>query len=259
MTTTTAGIEDQREALAKRYKLRLRNRLPQIAWALILAHIGLLIVVAVYYASFEITPAQHAWWHSVVPNGNLRHNIRDVAEGVLGGFLAKAVLWNHFKKSHQRAGRVFDKLHILEVPAALLTTAILGVAAFTGGYYILHALAIHTSSPYPTGSLWSRTSTLWNSNWDKKALGFLTAMIAARPMHAIFDDIQGYFAGRRVSLGRPPRFYAPVTFKNRYRYLLDNKQEVRHYSRATELVMPFLVLAGVGLAAWGYYILTYVA
>lgn len=248
----------------KKYKLGPLAHVLKLVWGAIFSHVGLLIVVALYYIIFETTGTMNNAWHHLVPNGNLRHEIRNVGEGVLGAFLAKGIMWNHFTKSHERAGRLFDFIQnrFRFLPAwlsAIVTTAIVFALAFWAGTSALHALSVHSSTGAVNGSLLHRTATLWNSNWDQKALGFLCAFLATRPMHAIFDDVQAYFAGRRASLGRKPHFWYPKAFKNRYKYLVAHPSQVRSYSAHVNLFMRFGVLAGIGLAAYGYYILTYVA
>jgi hypothetical protein len=126
--------------------------------AVTLAHIGMFIIVAVYYLGTQKIPAvKHYWDKTLVTNGDLRHSIRDVAEGVLGGFLAQAIVWNHFAKSHLKAGRIFDRLqdrfHIPEVPAALLASAIFGTIGFGILYFGLHVLHAHSTAHAATGSL----------------------------------------------------------------------------------------------------------
>lgn len=265
-----AKIPTQKE-LAKRYKVKLTSRPWLLIQALILAHVGTLIIVAIYYGLFETTNFMTTWWHHTVPDGDIRHNIRDVAEGVLGALLAKGVLWNHFTKSHQKSGRVYDWMHdkarIPMVPSALLATLVLTGAAFVlGTWFFHHAVPLHAASVQPTGSVWHRTSTLWNSNWDKKVLAFICTFLGSRPMHDIYDDAQGYFAGRRVSGVRKHHWWQritdklyPITFKNRVAYLMDHPSRVKPYSQHVDNIMRLIVLICVGLAAWGYYILTFIA
>lgn len=253
-----------RAELAKTYKLGPIAHVFKLIWGAVFSHVGLLIVVALYYLLFETTPEmKHLWDNVICPNSHLRHEIRNVGEGVLGAFLAKGIMWNRFTKSHQKAGRIFDFLHDrLRIPAtfsALLSTAALFASAFWFGTTLLHDLSIHASSGAVTGSLWHRTATLWNSNWDQKALGFLCAFLATRPMHSIFDDVQGYFAGRRVTLGKKARFWYPRAFKNRIAYLQANPTENRAYASHVSFFMRLGVFVGIGLAGYGYYILTYVA
>jgi hypothetical protein len=121
----------------------------------------------------------------------------------------------------------------------------------------LHSLSVHSTSRPVVGSLWNRTSTVWKSNWDKKALGFLAAVAARRPLHVLFDEAQAYFAGRRASDGTGLRWYHPPVFKARYNYLTENHHEVRHYPALLTYVVAVVVLASVALAGYGYYILTY--
>ena len=65
------------------------NHVELLVFAVILAHIGMLVVVALYYMAFELNGSATAWWHHTVTNSNLRHDIRDVVEGLFGGFLAQ--------------------------------------------------------------------------------------------------------------------------------------------------------------------------
>jgi hypothetical protein len=247
-----------------KYRVHTRSRILLLVEAAILAHVGVLIVAGLYYALFETTWFMHNWWHSLVPNGAIRHNIRDVGEGVLGAFLAKAVLWDHFTKSHQKSGRIFDwlheKLHIPTVPASLLATVVLAGGAFIGLSWVFdHVFTLHVATNAPAGSWWHRTETLWNSNWDKKVLAFVCAFVGSRPMHDVFDDIQGYFAARRNALKRKPHLWEPVTFRNRFAYLSDHPAEVRSYPTSLNIIVALVVIAGVAAASSGYYVLTYVA
>ncbi|MDQ6728206.1 MAG: hypothetical protein M3066_18900 [Actinomycetota bacterium] len=108
--------------------------------AVTLAHIGMFIVVALYYLLTQKNAAiKNFWDNTLVTNRDLRHSIRDVGEGILGGFLAQAIVWNHFAKSHLKAGRVLrrlhERLHVPEVPLALLASAVFGAIGFCALYY----------------------------------------------------------------------------------------------------------------------------
>ncbi len=231
--------------------------------AVVLAHFGVLIVAALYYLITQTNPTVKHWWDTTVTPASLRHDIRDVGEGVLASCLAQAIVWNPFKRSHQKTGRVFREMHErFRVPvglAAVVSAAAIGAVAFIVGEGILHLLPVHPTSRPPTGSLWNRTTTLWKSNWDKKALGFMAAFAARRPLHILFDEAQAYFAGRRASARKGVRFYHPPVFKARYNHLTENRYEVRHHSALLSYVMGVVVVAGVGLGGFGYYVLTYKA
>lgn len=239
----------------------IQNKVMLTIDAVVLAHVGVFIVAAVYYLVTQTNPSVKHWWDTTVTPAPLRHDIRDVGEGVLASCLAQAIVWNPFKRGHKKTGQVFRALHDrFRVPvglAAVVSAFLIGSVAFVVGEWILHLLSVHTISHRVTGSLWNRTSTLWKSNWDKKALGFIAALAARRPLHILFDDAQAYFAGRRASAGKGPRFYHPPVFKARYNHLLANHLEVRHYSTLLTYLMGIVVGAGVGLAGFGYYVLTY--
>lgn len=257
------AAEITREGLWKKYKLGPIQHVWRLIVGLVAVHVGTLVIVALYYLAFEINPSATHWWHSTVSNGDLRHTIRDVAEGVLGAFLAKAVVWNHFTKKHVTSGRVYDRLkntfHIPETPAAILASLVIFAFLFTVGYVVLEALNVHAVAASKHGGVWVHTRALWTDGYVNKALAFVCAFIAVRPLHNMYDDIQGYFAGRRALDDRPPPFFYPANFKNRYRFLRDFPEHRKAYGNWTRVVMPILVILVVGLAVYGWYILAYVA
>jgi hypothetical protein len=118
---------------------------------------------------------------------------------------------------------------------------------------------VHSTAHRLSGSVWHRTITAWKSNWDKKALGFAAAIAARRPLHILYDEAQVYFAGGRAAARSGLRWYHPPVFKARYRYLTENAHELRHYPTLLSHLVAVVVLASVGLASYGYYVLIYQA
>jgi hypothetical protein len=240
-----------------------KNKAILLADAVILAHIGVLVVAALYFLITQTNHGVKHWWDTTVTPSSLRHDIRDVGEGVLAACFAQAIVWNPFTRSHQKAGRTFrewkKRYHVPVVVSAIVSATLIGAAAFAIGELIIHTISLHVHQHKVIGSLWNRTVTLWNSNWDKKALGFVSAFVARRPLHVLFDETQTYFASRRAGSGKPVRWYHPPVFQARYNYLLQNQHEVRKYPFLLKPVMSLLLVAGVGLAGYGYYILTYKA
>lgn len=231
--------------------------------AIVLAHIGVLIVAALYYLITQTNHGVKHWWDTTVTPASLRHDIRDVGEGVLASCFAQGIVWNHFTRSHRRAGRTFrewsKKYHVPVVILSLLSALIIGAAAFALGEGILHLASVKAHQHRVSGSIWNRTATIWNSNFDKKALGFGAALVARRPLHILFDETQLYFASRRAEAGKQLRRYYPPVFKARYNYLRENEHEVRKYPFFLTGLMSLLVVVGIALAGYGYYILTYKA
>ena len=241
----------------------VENKAILLVDAIVLAHIGVLIVAALYFLITQTNHGVKHWWDTTVTPASLRHDIRDVGEGVLASCFAQAIVWNHFTRSHRRAGRTFrewsKKYHVPVVILSLVSALIIGAAAFALGEGILHLASVKAHQHRVTGSIWNRTATIWNSNWDKKALGFVAALVARRPLHILFDETQLYFASRRAEAGKPLRGYYPPVFKARYNFLRENEREVRKYPFLLTALMGFLVVVGIGLAGYGYYILTYKA
>jgi hypothetical protein len=247
------------------------NHVEILAFAVVLAHLGMLVVVALYYMAFELNASATAWWHHTVSNANLRHDIRDVVEGLFGGFLAQQAIYNHYRK-HRPRTRVDDveiALHIPNVkdekpvnagqvlagPPLALLYALPGFWVAFGILGALHIHALHAAH----GSLWARTETVWTSNWDKKLMGYSAAFFfGRRPMKQVFSGVQLWFAQR----ARREHRWLPPTFRARYNDLhrpeTAEPQPGRRF-RALDVFMSLLIVVGLALAGYGYYILAFVA
>lgn len=272
MSTTTATDRDELPPplvhFAENPLRWIGIKIELLVAAVSLAHIGMFIVVALYYLLTQKNASiKNFWDNTLVTNRDLRHSIRDVGEGILGGFLAQAIVWNHFAKSHRKAGRVFrrlnERLHIPEVVLALVASVVLGTIGFCALYYGLHALHVHASAYATRGSVWNRTQNIWKSGWDKKAMGYAAAFVARRPMQVVFDDVQKWFAQRQVELDRGARFYQPPTFKARVNDISktarDTHRGVPSHGPVQSALMVGGLVAGLALAGYGYYILIYIA
>lgn len=266
MSTATLAAPAPLNAKVFRHPLKwMRNHLQKIFYVLLFAHIGEFIIAALYYLLTQKSQTMNNGWHQLVSDSNLRHAIRDVGEGVLGGLLAQGIVYNYFKKGNRKVGKVTGllkaKLHIPVTLAAFVSAAIFGAIAFMIGYEILNLFHPHSDAAVNSGSLWHRTYTnLWATNFPKKVLGLVAAFGARKPMRVVFANAQAWFVERRIDSGRKVRWYHPPTFQARYNYLTANPDD-RHvgYSTTQNIVMALLTLAGLGLAGYGYYILTYIA
>ncbi len=267
----------------------LRNQGELLIAAVVLAHIGTLIVVALYYLIFEVNPTMTSWWHRTISDSALRHNIRSVGEGLLGGFLAQQVVWNHYKKKLNRNVTKLDRaemavripnvhdrrgLSVGEVLTAPVFAILYALPGFIAGYFIVrwthtqphphHALqpfnAVHSNVTRRTISLWDRTRTIWTQGWPQKAMGLgASFFFGRRPVRGVFDDVQLWFAERRVATNRPLRWYHPPTFKARYNSLASEAAHAEVNHGLISALMLSLVSVGVVLAAYGWYVLTYIA
>src|ERR1700687_2714326 len=69
----------------------IQNKVVLTIDAVVLAHFGVLIVAALYYLITQTNPTVKHWWDTTVTPASLRHDIRDVGEGVLASCLAQAI------------------------------------------------------------------------------------------------------------------------------------------------------------------------
>jgi hypothetical protein len=287
------------DATLLRHPLRwLKNKALLVVDWLVLAHVGTLIVVALYYLAFQTIPGVKYDWDHLLTGGlhfwglhvhlallskahwaEWRHLVRNVAEGLLGGVLGQAIIWNHFKvkpKPRSRVDKLEIALHIpnlkdnrrtsawqmLALPLLVLVYAIPGFAIGAGvSHLIQHGLAhIHlhqVSSDAVVQSLWTRSVS-------QKVVGLFASFVFARRVgRGVYDDVQLFFAERRRAAGKPLVFYHRLvpTFEARYNSVSAEDATAavgRHDRRATWILIGSIPV-GLGLAALGYYVLAYIA
>ncbi len=265
-----------------RHPLRwIRNKVELAIAALVLAHVGTLIVVGLYYLLFEVyAPITHAW-HSVVPSNSTRHLLRNVYEGVLGGTLAQFVVFNHFARRRARLGRLDEweirhrlpnlKDHrplsgwqLVIAPLLVLIYAIPGLLVGTGvAWLIRHNINIRdyvrlVGNSHVERSVWGHLQTLWTSNRDQRVVGFFASVfLGRRPIRAVAEDLQCYFAARRVALGKPPRFYHPPNFRARMNASTAEATAMRMDGTAgwVPYLLSFAIAMSAVLAGFGVWVL----
>lgn len=267
------------------------QKLQLLVAAVVLAFVGMLMVVAVYYLLFEVNPTMTALWHRAVPDNNTRHNIRYVAEGLLGGFLAQQIVWNHYRRRtplppptaldrleirigvpNPKAGRRLSLKQLLVSPLLALLYAIPGFVAALFVAALVHRYSGGAHSP--TGGLrhalggrapaaqsaWQRLQTLWTRNWDKKIMGYgASFLFGRRPMRAVLDDVQLRFAERRLARNEGSRWYHLPPFQARFNELARTAPSTGQYSPTVTTLIVAGAWVAIPLAAFGLYVLTYIA
>ncbi|MEA2146176.1 MAG: hypothetical protein QOG59_1763 [Solirubrobacteraceae bacterium] len=288
------------DATVLRHPLRwLRIRALIAIDGLALLHLGTLIVVALYYLAFQTIPGVKYDWDHALTGGlhfwnvkvhlalmsnahwaQWRHLIRNVAEGLLGGVLGQAIIWNHFKvkpKPRTWVDRVEIALHIpnlkderrtsgwqlLALPLLVLLYAIPGFAIGAAvAQLVQHNIAhlhVHQLSSDVV------VQSLWTSNVSQKVVGLFASIVFARRVgRGIYDDVQLLFAERRRATGKPLAAYHRLvpTFAARYNGLASEDSAaaaVAGYSRWATWVLFISIPIGIGLAGFGYYVLAYIA
>jgi hypothetical protein len=288
------------DATLVRHPIRwLKIRALLVADWLVLAHVGTLIVVALYYLAFQTIPGVKYDWDHALTGGlhfwglkvhlallskahwaTWRHLIRNVGEGLLGGVLAQAVIWNHFKVKPRPRDAIDDfeiRLHIpnlkderrtsawqlLVLPLLVLLYAAPGFAIGAGvARLIQHGIAhlhIHQLSSHRV------IQELWTSHVSEKVVGVFASFVFARRVgRGVYDDVQLFFAERRRAAGKPLAPYHRLlpTFAARYNGI--SSQEAAHeavgrHGRWVTWILIAAIPIGTALAAFGYYVLAFIA
>lgn len=264
-----------------------RDKAILLGAALLLAHIGTLAVSGLYYLCLETVPAVKHTWDGlftvtihVTTASNwdyTRHLLRDVGEGFLGGFLAQGIVWNHYTRKHQRyTERVNMRMLATRPPLAILFAvpgfvgAVLVVAAIhhlsSDAHTVAHAAGIHASLPHTT--YWDKVRSIWTGSWDKKLIGLSASFFfGRRPMKKLFDAAQLWFAEERVMRGKRLRWWHTPNYRDRYdaaqrsaaiQHMLSLNSEKSHYGAVRGVMIGSTVVL-LALAAFGYYVLTFIA
>jgi hypothetical protein len=268
-----------------RHPLRwTRQRLALLGVRAVFTYVGICAVAAAYYLLLE-THVRLPWigetntqaWHHLVPNSKLRHNIRDVGEGLFGGLLAIALAYNHYRRIGRKhlVDRIeialgipniksASKLHSWQIILGVLLIPVYASVGFFVGEWLVGVIhpAVSHLAEVQTGSLLTNIKNNFLENWPKKLIGFAAAFFFGhRPALAMIDDIQLWLAERRVALGRPLRFYHTPPFKARYNEVAASGTVRPRASKGIALRLTFaiLTLGVIGLAGYGYYVLNYIA
>jgi hypothetical protein len=203
-----------------------------------------------------------------------------VGEGLLGGVLGQAIIWNHFKvkpKPRSRIDELEIKLHIpnlkderrtsgwqmLALPLLVLIFAIPGFAVGAAvSHLVQHGIAhlhVHQVSANAV------VQSLWTSNVSQKIVGLFASIVFARRVgRGVYDDVQLLFAERRRAAGKPLTFYHKLvpTFAARYNGVTSADaaaDAVDAHDRWVTWILVASIPIGIGLAAFGYYVLAYIA
>lgn len=251
------------------------QRVELLGAAAVFTYIGILIVAALYYLIFQTTPFMKNGWHNLVPEDNLRHNIRDVGEGLLGGLLAQMIIWNHWKKKLKKKPNFLDRLEFkLHIPNPKCDRRISGwqlaavgplvVIYGAFGFFLTEWIISHvhyTAHVYAGGNLLDNIKNGFAENWPKKVIGYGAAFLfGRRPARGVFDGMQLWFAERRFAAGKTPRFYHMPTFTARYNWVAERGVlNINHVSKAQVIRIRIVIGVCAGLSIFGYYVLNYIA
>jgi hypothetical protein len=99
---------------------------------------------------------------------------------------------------------------------------------------------------------------------SQKVVGLFASFVFARRVgRGVYDDMQLFFAERRRAAGKPLVFYHRLvpTFEARYNSVSaeDAAAAVVRHDRWATWILVGSIPVGIGLAAFGYYVLAYIA
>jgi hypothetical protein len=194
--------------------------------------------------------------------------------------LGQAIIWNHFKVK-PRPRNVMDRIEIalhipnlkderrtsgwqmLALPWLVLIYAIPGFAiGAVVAHLIQHGIAhvqVHQVSSNAV------IQSLWTSHVSEKVVGLLASFVFARRVgRGVYDDAQLFFAERRRAVDKPLAFYHRLmpTFAARYNGISSTEaaaDAVGKHDRWVTWILVGAIPVGIGLAAFGYYVLAYIA
>jgi hypothetical protein len=288
------------DATLLRHPLRwLRNKTLVLVDGLVLVHVGTLIVVGLYYLAFQTIPGVKYDWDHLLTGGlhfwgvhihlallskahwaEWRHLIRNVGEGLLGGVLGQAIIWNHFKrqpKPRNWVDRVEIALHIpnlkddrrtsgwqlMALPVLVLVYAVPGFAIGAGVARLIQHGITHVHLHQVSSD--ALIQSLWTANISQKIVGLFASIVFARRVgRGVYDDVQLFYAERRRAAGKPLAAYHKLvpTFEARYNGVSSSDAAAAAVDArgrwATWLLVGWIPI-GLALAAFGYYVLAYIA
>lgn len=257
-----------------------------LVFTILFGHIGIFAIVGLYYLLFEVYHPFTVAWHHVVSSSYWRHLIRNVGEYFFGTLLAMLVLWNPFKwwRREARPPRRLDELELrlhvpnlhqkdrvsawqlLLSPLVALIYAIPGFLLGAGLVWLLHK-GLHAGRLYPVLSHHpSFVAKLYTQQTDQHVVGILAGLVMGRrPMRKVFQDVQHFFAERRVARGKRGRWWDPLAYRVLVDYTADNQgQSAAAEGQASRGAWVPVVLIGssilvVALAGFGVHVLRDIA
>ncbi len=291
---TTAAVVTPTASLAA----KALGRVQTLIYVVIAVHIGVWIASALYYditqvryviGGHQILYLKHGWdylpenlgLHSYAWWTTVRHAIRNVYEGLLGGLLGMVVgiRWKP-PKSATRLDNLLVRLHFpsrhqqrrttpLQVILSPLTVSLAGLpgfavalAAVSGGSWIFHHfhVVVHLHAvTIPHQALVQSYLATWQ--WQYQLVGLAAGLFYGRKaFFKIAEDIQLFFIERRIAAQRRPGWIYPWNYRVRYdQVMAETGGVVPRHGRWVSGFMPVVLLIGLLLTADGIYVRFWIA
>jgi hypothetical protein len=274
------------------------GKVQTLLYVVIAVHVGVWIVSALYYDITQVRYVvgghqlmylkpgwdhlpkyfglhSYAWWTTV------RHNIRNVYEGLLGGLLGMVVgiRWKapkpasridnllvklHFPSRHQQRRTTAIQLILspLTVSLAGLPGFAVALAAVKGGAWLFrhyHAMVHWPTVAVPHVAVVHDYLATWA--WQYQLVGLVAGLFYGRKaFFKVAEDIQLFFIERRVAAGRRPGLIYPMNYRLRYdQVLAETGGTVQKHGAWISVLMPVVLVIGLLLTADGIYVRFWIA
>jgi hypothetical protein len=277
---------------------RALGSLQTLLYVVIAVHIGVWIVSALYYDITQVRYVvaghqlmylkpgwdhlpkyfglhSYSWWTTV------RHNIRNVYEGLLGGLLGMAVgiRWKAPKPA-TRIDNLLVKLHVpsrhqqrrttpLQLILSPLTVSLAGLPGFAvalavvkGGAWFFdhyHVVVHWPTVAVPHVAVVQDYLATWQ--WQYQLVGLVAGLFYGRKaFFKVAEDIQLFFIERRVAAGRRPGRIYPMNYRLRYEQVLtETGGQVEKHGAWISILMPIVLVIGLLLTIDGIYVRFWIA
>lgn len=283
--------------VTKKPHVWVRNKVHMVATATVGTYLGVLFIAGLYYLLTQTTDFMDNAWHSFVPDDNLRHDIRNVGEGLLGGVIAQGFIWNHWKP---KKAKLWDKLEIklglpnyhdhkdIGLPTLILTPLLVCLYAIPGfllGRWMVNEISflyeqsqvLNMTLGDVAPSLDQRMRENMTADWPQKLMGFGAAFLFGRHVaKGVYDDVQGWFAANRIMRENEKTNVLDITTwtlwqkfrKMTFRLLPPGYQARVNYMREQGIdenmkekwqakMLKWGMLVALPVTAFGYYILNF--
>ena len=227
--------------------------------------------------------SQHAW-------NPLRHLIRGVYEGIFGILLFRQIGYNALKARGRRAdepsaldrfitrwmpfvanehqGHPITPLQYIALPFVITVAAMPGVAL---GYAIVHVLHHYAHATWLAAMLGAHPSLaakFYADNYDAVLVGIFAGLtrFVSYVTNPVLDSNTVYFARRRVAKGKKGAWWHPPAYRlfldDMARYADAQERAQAALAARSSVATAFLIGSWIlifGLAAYGYYVIRYIA
>jgi hypothetical protein len=280
MPAATTELLPPKRIAVKGRPIRLRW-LQQIIWSFLVANVGALIMVALYYLFVQLRwhVGGHTFLYLKPDWDNLfsfrgwaadRHDFRNVYEAILATLFVKSLLAD-WRKHDRRAPAWYVLLSPILIVVVAFPIVAAGVWLINHALpYLWHALFAHHVVHNPvhmTGWLGWLGTYLAAYPWQPAVIGILAGLVVHRVYAPAGNTVQMYFVGRSVDRTRDgiaageekpyrhlPRWPWPPVIRERAAWIMQSDQPVPDRTFNITWAVRIVIVILTALAIYGAYV-----